>query len=103
MKSGGILRMLQESAEDRSDRLEIKKRKRSFSDLVKGLIDNVILAIKMNVFMLFVKDIHEHVAKYFKIPENLRSKNYAFKFVEYMNFVLKSELIIGLRKSEFHT
>ena len=70
MKSGGILRKLQESAEDRSVRLEIKERKRSSSDLVKVLIDNVILAIKLNASMLSVQSIHEHVAKYVEIPEN---------------------------------
>ena len=102
-KSGGILRMLQESVEDRAVKLEIKERKKSSSDLVKVLIDNVILAIKLNASMLSVQDIHEHVAKYVEIPENWRSKNYAFEFVECISFVLKTELMSELRKSAFHT
>ena len=103
MKSGGILRKLQESAEDRSVRLEIKERKRSSSDLVTVLIDNVILAIKLNASMLSVQSIHEHVAKYVEIPENWRSKNYAFEFVECISFVLKTELMTELQNSAFHS
>ena len=95
--------MLQESAEDRSVRLGIKKRKRSSSNLVKVLIDTVILAIEMNASMLSVQDIHERVAKYIEIPENWRSTNYAFEFVECISFVLKPELMIELRKSAFHS
>jgi len=103
MKSGGILRKLQESAEDRSVKLEIKKRKKSSSNMVKVLIDNVILAIKLNASILSVSSIHEHVAKYVEIPENWRSKNYAFEFVECISFVLKTELMTELRNSAFHT
>ena len=57
----------------------------------------------MNASMLSVQDIHEHVAKYVKIPENWRSINYAFEFVECISFVLKTKLITELRKSTFHT
>lgn len=42
MKSGGILRVLHESTVDRSVRLDMKEIKRSTSDIVKVLIDNVI-------------------------------------------------------------
>ena len=103
MKSGGILRKLQESAEDCSVKLEIKKRKKSSSNMVKVLIDNVILTIKLNASILSVSSIHEHVAKYVEIPENWRSKNYAFEFVGCISFVLKTELMTELRNSAFHT
>ena len=95
--------MLQENAEDRGVRSEIKKRKRTSSNLVKVLIDTVILAIEMNASMLSVQDIHERVAKYIEIPENWRSTNYEFEFVECISFVLKTELMTELRKSAFHS
>ena len=53
--------------------------------------------------MLSAQSIHEHVAKYVEIPENWRSKNYAFEFVECISFVLKLELMTELRNSAFHT
>ena len=87
---GGILQMLTETVEDHDVRVELDERKKSKSDMVKVWIDNVILAIKMNASMLSVQDIHDHVAKYVTIPENWRSKNYAFEFVE-------------MRQSAFHT
>ena len=103
MKSGGSLRMLQESVENRSVSLEQKERKRSSSDLVKVLIDDVIFAIEMNASVLSVQDIHEHVAKYVEFPENWCSKIYAFEFDECKSFMLKTELMTKLRKSTFHT
>lgn len=81
----------------------MEERKRSTSDLVKVLIDSVILAIKLNASMLSVQDIHEHIAKYVKIPESWRSKNYAFEFVECISLVLRTQLMTELRKSAFHT
>ena len=78
-----------------------KRERRSSSDLVKVMIDNMILVIKLNASMLFVQDIHNHVAKYVKIPENWHSKNYAFEFVESISFILKTELTTELRKSAF--
>ena len=71
--------------------------------MVKVLIDNVVLAIKMNASMLSVQDIHDHVAKYVTILENWRSKNYAFEFVECIDFVVKSQFMSELRQSAFHT
>jgi len=41
-----------------------------------------------------VKEIHDHLAKYLKIPESWRRKNYEFKFVECINAVIK-EIIMN--------
>ena len=71
--------------------------------MVKVLIDNVIHATELNASVLSVQSIHEHVAKYVEIPENWRSKNYAFEFVECISFVSKTELMTELRNSAFHT
>lgn len=49
------------------------------------LIDSILLAIKMNVSLLSVRQIHNHMAKFVSIPENWQSKNYAFKFVNSIN------------------
>jgi hypothetical protein len=57
--------------------LEVTQHKRSNSDIVKVLIDNVTLSIKINASMLSIQDIHDHVAKY-TIPESWRNKNYIF-------------------------
>ena len=46
---------------------------------------------------------HKHVAKYVEIPENWRSKNYAFEFVECISFVINTELMTKLLNSTFHT
>ena len=63
-KSGGLHRLLTESAEDREKRKELSKRKTADINEIKILIDNVLLAISMNVSMLSVQDIHDHMAKY---------------------------------------
>ncbi|KII64119.1 hypothetical protein RF11_02546 [Thelohanellus kitauei] len=75
---------------DRSARLQMEERMQSNSDMVKILIDIVIMAIKLNASMLSVQEIHQHVAKYVEISESWRSKNYAFMMSEW-------------RKSSFHT
>ena len=43
----------------------------------------------MNASMLSVTDIHDHMAKYLKLPDSWRSKNYAFEFVECIDSVVK--------------
>jgi hypothetical protein len=57
--------------------------------MVKVLIDNVILAIKINASMLSIQDIHDRLAKYTTIPESWCTKNYAFEFVECINSVIQ--------------
>lgn len=69
-KSGGLQRLLNESAEDRVNRKEVSMRRNANADEVKVLIDNVLLAVNMNVSMLSVKDIHDHIGKYVSIPES---------------------------------
>ena len=71
--------------------------------MVKVLIDNVVLAIKMTASMLSMQDIHDHVARYVTIPENWRSKNYAFEFVQCIDFVVNYQLMSELRQSAFYT
>jgi hypothetical protein len=81
-------------------RVDVTERTNINADMVKVLIDNVILAIKL---VLSVQDIHYHLAKYATIPESWRSKNYVLEFVECINSVIEKQLLDELRKSRFHT
>lgn len=69
------------------------------------MIDNVLLAIFMNVSMLSVQHIHDHMLKYISVPETWRSKNYnsAFKFVECIINVFQLEIICSLCNARYHT
>jgi phage terminase large subunit-like protein len=49
---------------------KVTERKKTNADLEKVVIDNVILTIKINTSMLYVQDIHDHLAKYTTIPES---------------------------------
>ena len=79
------------------------ERKKANSEEIKILIDNVLLAVKMNISLLSVQDINEHMTKYVKIPDSWRSKNYAFTFLEIINFIVKKEIIEEIRRADFHT
>jgi hypothetical protein len=63
LKKGGIVQILTKTQEDRKLRVEVTERKKTNADLVKVLIENIILAIKINTYMLSVQDIHYHLAK----------------------------------------
>lgn len=66
----GLLKScLSESAEDSEHRKELSTRRQASANEAKILIDNVFLAIKLNSSMLSVQEIHNHVAKYAKIPD----------------------------------
>ncbi|CAF91361.1 unnamed protein product [Tetraodon nigroviridis] len=80
----GIGTLLRESTKDREKRNELSLVKKSNPEQVKVLIDDILLAINMNVSMLSVQQIHDHMAKYVSIPESWRSKNYAFEFVNFI-------------------
>ncbi|KAK0041995.1 E3 SUMO-protein ligase [Biomphalaria pfeifferi] len=95
--------MLTESKEEREMRKEIAQRQQATPDEVKILIDNVLLAIKINSSMLSVQDIHDNVGKYVKIPESWRSKNYAFEFSECVNSVVKTEMFTEIKNAAYHT
>ena len=95
--------MLTESAVDRDTRREITLRKNANDEQVKILIDNVLLAINMNASVLAVQDIHDHMAKYTALPDNWRSKNYAFEFVDCIDSVVKDDIMSELRSVNFHT
>ena len=104
MKSGsGINSLLIESTADREMRLELNERQRTSGEQVMTLIDDVVLAISMNASMNSVQLIHNHMAKYVKIPENCRSKNYAFEFVESIDEIVKDKVMSEIRESELHT
>ncbi|KAJ1160964.1 hypothetical protein NDU88_001453 [Pleurodeles waltl] len=91
--------MLTETASDRANRLEVVERQRSLPEEIKILINNVLQAVKMNMSMLSVQDIHDHVALYVKIPDSWRSKNYAFEFLEAINSVIRSDFMAELRSA----
>jgi len=102
-KSGGLLRLLNESADDRNQRVEFSQRRIAIGDEVKTLIDNVLLAIKINVSMSAVQEIHDHMAKYVSLPGSWRSKNYAFEFVECINSVVHKVIMAELRNASYRT
>lgn len=103
INKGGILKMFAESASDREQRLEVAQRKIPKPEQVKVLIDNVMLAIKLNTSMLSVQEIHAHVANYIPLSESWRSKNYAFEFVESINMVVKAQIWTEIKSAGFHT
>ena len=57
----GIGALLQQNAEERCERKEELLKKKSDSQQVRVLIDNVILRIDMNASMLAVQKIHDHI------------------------------------------
>ena len=91
-----ILKMLSETPEERN-------RKRACKEEVVILIDNVLLALKMNNSLLSVQDINNHMAEYVRIPENWQSKNYAFEFFESINVVISQETMKEIASANFHT
>ena len=93
----GIGTLLQQSAIDREKRKELSHKKKSDPRQVKVLIDNILLAIKMNASMLSVQQIHDHMAKYVSIPESWRSKNYAFEFVNSINEIVQNETMCNVK------
>ncbi|XP_078518450.1 zinc finger protein 862-like [Lissotriton helveticus] len=99
----GVRAMLTETATDKANRMEVVERQRSMPEEIKILINNVLLAVKMNTSMLSVQDIHDPLALYVKIPDSWRSKNYAFEFLEAINSVIHCEAMTELRQALYHT
>ncbi|XP_069073378.1 uncharacterized protein [Pleurodeles waltl] len=99
----GVRNMLTKTASDRGNRLEVAEPHRSKPEEIKILINNVLLAVKMNTSMLSVQDIHDHVALHVKIPDSWRSKNCAFEFLEAINSVIRSDFMAELRSARYHT
>jgi hypothetical protein len=62
LKKGGIVRILTETKEDWKLSVEVTERKRTDADMVKILIGNVILAIKVNASMLSVQDNYDQIS-----------------------------------------
>jgi len=94
----GISCLLTESEDHRQMRMEVNDRQRSTGEQVKILIDNVLLGLSMNASMLSVMDIHDHMAKYVKLPDSWRSKNYAFEFVECIDTVVREKCMKEIRE-----
>ena len=67
------------------------------------LIDNVLLAVKMNSSLLSVQNINNHMAKYVRILENWGSKNYAFEFLESINLLISQEIMDEIASANFYT
>lgn len=101
-RCGGLVRLITETPKDREVRIENAGRQKANPKMVRVLIDNVILAIKLNTSMNSVQEINSHVSKYVQIPESWRSKNYAFEFVECINQVIQNEDFDAIRKSQYH-
>lgn len=92
----GLVRFLKETPEER-------EKKKSNPEQVKILIDSLLLAIKMNISLLSVQEINNHMEKYVHIPESWRSKNYAFSFLEVVNSIVKNYIINEIKMAHFHT
>ena len=98
-----VLNLLRETTGEKEERLEEKKRKNSKKDMVKILLDNILLAIKINSSINSVQEIHSYISKYTEIPQDWRSKNYAFEFIECIGTVIKKLIMDDVQKSNFHT
>ena len=85
------------------ERNELSHKNKSDPEQVKVLIDNILLAIKMNASLLSVQQIHDHMAKYVSIPESWRSKNYAFEFVNSINEIVQNETMCNVKNAPWHT
>jgi hypothetical protein len=70
--------------------------------VVKGPVDNIISATKMNAFIFSVQDIRYHVAKYTKIPGIWRNEYCIFQFTDCIRSVTDKQLPGEFRKSRFH-
>lgn len=92
----GVLRMLRESSDER-------ERKRSNPEEIKVLIDSVLLAVKMNNSLHSVQHINEHMEKYVQLPDSWRSKNYAFEFLETINYIVQKDMFEEIASADFHT
>ena len=57
----------------------------------------------MNIYLLSVQDINNHMSKYVRIPASWRSKNYAFEFLESINVVINEEIMEEIAYANFHT
>ena len=93
---GGLVHMLLESPSKKENRQTSIEWKRSSPDEIKVLIDGVLLAIKMNISILSVQKINEHMAKYVSIPNSWRSKNYAFEFIEIINGMVQDNVMADI-------
>lgn len=94
--TGGVIRMFREGADER-------ERKRSNPEEIKVLIDNVLLAIKMNNSLHSVQHINEHMAKYVQLPDNWQSKNYALEFLETINYIVQKDIFEEIASADYHT
>ncbi|KII60808.1 hypothetical protein RF11_10876 [Thelohanellus kitauei] len=90
--------MLKAILTDRSIRLQMEERIQSNSDMIKILIDNVILLIKLNVVMFLFENSVSMWQNTFQFQSFL-SKSYDFEFVECINLVLKTDTMSERRKS----
>ncbi|CAM2113897.1 unnamed protein product [Caretta caretta] len=95
--------MILESPTEKQRRQINLERKSSNPEEIKVLIDNVLLAIKMNSSVLSVQDINDHMEKYMRIPVSWRSKNYAFEFLEIINCIVQNDLMHEIASVMFHT
>uniref|UniRef100_H3B094 Uncharacterized protein n=1 Tax=Latimeria chalumnae TaxID=7897 RepID=H3B094_LATCH len=78
----GIQQMLTESPEACKLKGKLSAQQSSKAEQVKILIDNVLLAVQMNVSMSSVQEIHNHKVEYMSIPESWQTKNYTFEFLD---------------------
>lgn len=102
-KGKGTGTLLRESANDREKTNELSHKKKSDPEQVKILINDILLAIKMNPSMLSVQQIHDHMAKYVRIPESWGSKNYVFEFRNSINTIVQNETICKVKNAPWHT
>ena len=94
--------MLLESSTKKENRQISIEWKRSSPDEIKVLVDSVLLAIKINISMLSVQKINEHMAKYFSIPNSWKSKSYAFEFIEIINGMVQDNVMADISLAMYH-
>ena len=80
-----------------------KERKQAKPDQIKGLIDSILLVIKINYPLLSVQYINEFKKKHVKLPDSWGSKNYAFEFLVTINLVVENDMFKQIFSANFLT
>ena len=68
---------------------------------MKILIGSVILAIKINSSINSVEETNSFLSTFHDLPLSWRSKNYAFEFIDCINYILNRDLFEEIRRSSF--
>ena len=96
-------RLMTEKPTDRKAHLDHVKRLQTNGKQICILMDNALLAIKINASMLSVQTIPDHIRKFVSLSDSWQSKIYTFEFVAAINKVVANDMFTELHASLFHS